>query len=167
MSKSERRPGHAIYLLDSPDVIRAKVLRAVTDSQHWIRFDENGPGMYNLLTIYELFSGLHRPDIEARFAGKGYSDFKRELAEVIIAGLRPVHSRHRALMAEATHIDALLACPCSSTCSPMGAIFSSMALRRGGMPYGEVVMREYGFTVDNVCLQALALLPRTRDRKVG
>ena len=109
MSKSERRPGHAIYLLDSPDVIRAKVLRAVTDSQHWIRFDENGPGTYNLLTIYELFSGLHRPDIEARFAGKGYSDFKRELAEVIIAGLRPVHSRHRALMAEATHIDALLA----------------------------------------------------------
>jgi tryptophanyl-tRNA synthetase len=108
MSKSERRPGHAIYLLDSPDAIRAKVLRAVTDSQHWIRFDESRPGMYNLLVIYELFSGLSRPDIEARFAGKGYGDFKRELAEVIIEGLRPVRSRHRALMAEATHIDALL-----------------------------------------------------------
>jgi tryptophanyl-tRNA synthetase len=109
MSKSERRPGHAIYLLDSPDAIRAKVLRAVTDSQHWIRFDESRPGMYNLLVIYELFSGLRRPDIEAGFAGKGYSDFKRELAEVIIEGLRPVRSRHRALMAEAAHIDALLA----------------------------------------------------------
>jgi tryptophanyl-tRNA synthetase len=109
MSKSERRPGHAIYLLDSPDAIRAKVLRAVTDSQRWIRFDETRPGMYNLLVIYELFSGLSRPDIEAQFAGKGYGDFKRELAEVIIEGLRPVQSRHRALMAEATHIDALLA----------------------------------------------------------
>ena len=109
MSKSERRPGHAIYLLDSPDAIRAKVLRAVTDSQHWIRFDETRPGMYNLLVIYELFSGLSRPDIEARFTGKGYSDFKRELAEVIIEGLRPVRSRHRALMAQAAHIDALLA----------------------------------------------------------
>jgi tryptophanyl-tRNA synthetase len=109
MSKSERRPGHAIYLLDSPDAIRAKVLRAVTDSQHWIRFDESRPGMYNLLVIYELFSGLSRPDIEARFAGKGYGDFKRELAEVIIEGLRPVRSRHRALMAQAAHIDALLA----------------------------------------------------------
>jgi tryptophanyl-tRNA synthetase len=109
MSKSERRPGHAIYLLDSPDAIRAKVLRAVTDSQHWIRFDESRPGMYNLLVIYELFSGLSRPDIEARFAGKGYGDFKRELAEVIIEGLQPVRSRHRALMAQAAHIDALLA----------------------------------------------------------
>lgn len=108
MSKSETRSGHAINLLDSPDNIRSKVMRATTDSLREIAFDENRPGIYNLLVIYELFTGFTRPDIEARFEGKGYADFKRELAEVIIEGLRPLQSRYRELMADPTHIDSLL-----------------------------------------------------------
>jgi tryptophanyl-tRNA synthetase len=79
MSKSETNSGHAINLLDSPDAIRAKVMRATTDSQRGVHFDENRPGLYNLLVIYEIFTGLSRPDIEARFEGRGYADLKREL----------------------------------------------------------------------------------------
>ena len=108
MSKSEIHPGHAIYLLDSPDTIRAKVMRAITDSLREVRFDENRPGIYNLLVIYELFTELGRSDIEARFEGKGYAEFKRELAEVIVEGLRSLRSRYQELTAEPGYIDSLL-----------------------------------------------------------
>ncbi len=109
MSKSETRPGHAIYLLDSPDRIRAKVMRAVTDSGAEIRFDESRPGIYNLLVIYKLLTDYPRFEIESRFEGKGYADLKRELAEVIIEKIRPVQSRHRKWMADPEQIDRLLA----------------------------------------------------------
>ena len=66
-------------------------------------------GSINLLVIYELFTGRSRPDIEAQFEGKGYGDFKRELAEVIIEGLRPFLSRYRELTADPTRIDSWLA----------------------------------------------------------
>jgi tryptophanyl-tRNA synthetase len=109
MSKSETRPGHAVHLLDSPDDIRSKIMKATTDSLREIRFDESRPGIYNLLVIYELLTKDSRSDIEARFEAKGYADFKRELAEVAIEGLRPLQSRYQELMADPTHIDSLLA----------------------------------------------------------
>lgn len=105
MSKSEKQSGHAIHLLDSPDAIRSKIMKANTDSLREVRFDESRPGIYNLLVIYELFTGRSRSDIEAQFKGKGYGDFKRELAEVIIEGLRPFQSRYRELTADPTRID--------------------------------------------------------------
>ncbi len=108
MSKSETNPAHAINLLDSPEAIRSKLMRATTDSQRDIRFDEGRPGIYNLLVIYELFTGLRRPEIEARFTGKGYADFKRELGEIVVEGLRPLQTRYRDLTADPTYIDSLL-----------------------------------------------------------
>lgn len=109
MSKSEEQAGHTINLLDSPDDIRAKIARATTDSLREICFDESRPGIYNLLVIYELFTRLGRDEIEARFEGKGYADFKRELAEVVVESLSSLQSRYRELTAEPTYIDSLLA----------------------------------------------------------
>lgn len=109
MSKSETGFAHAIHLLDSSDDIRAKVLSAVTDSRREIRFDASRPGIYNLLTIYQLFTGFGTSDIEAHFAGKGYAEFKRELAELIIENLQPLQSRYRALTAESGYVDSVLA----------------------------------------------------------
>jgi tryptophanyl-tRNA synthetase len=109
MSKSETQPGHAIYLLDLPDEIRGKIMRATTDSLREIRFDEKRPGIYNLLVIYELFTRLSRTDIEVRFEGKGYAQLKKELAEVIVEGLRPLQTRYRELTANPIYIDSLLA----------------------------------------------------------
>jgi len=109
MSKSEEQPGRVINLLDSPDDIRGKIMRATTDSRREICFDEERPGINNLLVIYEQLSGQGREDIEARFEGKGYVDLKRELAEVVVEGLSPVQSRYRELTADPRHIDTLLA----------------------------------------------------------
>jgi tryptophanyl-tRNA synthetase len=108
MSKSDMADENSIFLLDSPDAIRSKVMRATTDSLREIRFDENRPGIHNLLTIYKLFSGLSKAEIEARFAGKGYADFKEELAEVIVENLKPLQSRYRELTTDPSHIDRLL-----------------------------------------------------------
>jgi len=109
MSKSDDTLGHAVGLLDSPDAIRAKIMRATTDSLREIRFDESRPGIYNLLTIYHSFTGQSQPEIESQFAGKGYGDFKKALAEVVIEGLRPLQESYRELTAEPGHIDAILA----------------------------------------------------------
>ncbi len=108
MSKSEANSGHAIYLLDSPAEIRAKIMSATTDSLREICFDENRPGIYNLLAIYELFTGLKRLEIETKFEEKGYAYFKKELAEVVIDGLRPLQTRYRELAADPGYIDSLL-----------------------------------------------------------
>jgi len=109
MSKSEEQPGRAINLLDSPDDIRNKIMRATTDSLREMRFDESRPGINNLLVIYEQFTRQAREEIEARFEGKGYVDLKRELAEVVVESLSPVQSRYRELTADPQHIDILLA----------------------------------------------------------
>ncbi len=109
MSKSEANTGHAIYLLDPPEAIRSKIMRATTDSLREVRFDEDRPGIYNLLVIYELFTGMSRADIEARFERKGYAALKHELADVIIEGVRNVQARYRELTADPTYIDSRLA----------------------------------------------------------
>ena len=112
MSKSDAADENSIFLLDSPGAIRSKVMRATTDSVREIRFNENRPGIHNLLTIYELFSGLSKAMIEARFEGKGYAEFKQELAEVIIENLQPLQSRYRELMTDLSYIDRLLTDGC-------------------------------------------------------
>ncbi len=109
MSKSEAGKFHAVYLLDEPGVILKKVKRAATDSLRDIRFDESRPGVFNLLSIYQAFTGESQAAIEAKFAGKGYGDLKKELAEVIIEGLRPIQERYAQFAADPAQLDALLA----------------------------------------------------------
>ncbi|MBZ0198829.1 MAG: tryptophan--tRNA ligase [Ignavibacteriaceae bacterium] len=108
MSKSEALPIHAINLLDSADDIRSKIMKATTDSDTEIVFDKNRKGIYNLLVIYEQFTSFKRADIETRFEGKGYADFKKELADVIIEGLRHLQSRYLELIIDPSYVDSLL-----------------------------------------------------------
>jgi tryptophanyl-tRNA synthetase len=108
MSKSNPKPEHAVFLLDSPDEVRRKIMRAKTDSLSGIVFDESRPAIYNLLTLYELVSGLGRVEIETRFEGKGYADLKRELADAMIEYLRPVQARYTDLMADPATLDSIL-----------------------------------------------------------
>lgn len=93
MSKSDDNRLGAIFLLDDADTIRKKIRRAVTDSGNDIVFDEERPAITNLLTIYHLLSGKTREECVDYFAGKGYGDFKNELAEVIINFLEPFQKR--------------------------------------------------------------------------
>lgn len=108
MSKSEKAYGHAIFLLDSVDDIQKKIMGATTDSLREVRFDEKRAEMYNLLTIYELFTNKKRKDIEKHFEGKGYADFKQELAQVVIEGLRPIVNKYKKLTSDTSYLYSVL-----------------------------------------------------------
>ncbi len=108
MSKSEDGKGHALCLLDPPDVIRKNIKRATTDSQRDIVFNENRPAIFNLLTIYQLFTQKSKSEIEAHFEGKGYGDLKKELADAVIAGVEPLQKRYDEITADPGYLDRLL-----------------------------------------------------------
>ena len=108
MSKSEEGQYHCIGLLDEADVIRKKFARAVTDSHADIRFDPQRPGVNNLLTIYQALAREDQEAIEARFAGKGYGDLKREVADLVIAALEPLQARYRQIDADPGFVEQVL-----------------------------------------------------------
>jgi tryptophanyl-tRNA synthetase len=109
MSKSDDAPNRSIYLTDDADTIRRKVSRATTDSQREIVFDSARPGIFNLLTIYQLFSEESRETIEQRYEGKGYGDFKRDLGDLVVEKWSPVQARYRELLDDPAQLDQLMA----------------------------------------------------------
>ena len=93
MSKSDENPAGSIFLLDDADTITKKIKRAVTDSGTEINFDAERPAIKNLLTIYHLLTGKTQDECVAHFEGKGYGQFKTELAEATIEFLRPFQDK--------------------------------------------------------------------------
>ena len=84
MAKSDENPAGAIALLDSPEIAKKKIMKAVTDSGSEIVYDPaKKPALANLLTIYSSLSGESIKNLEKKFAGRGYGDFKKDLAEVV------------------------------------------------------------------------------------
>jgi tryptophanyl-tRNA synthetase len=94
MSKSASSPNGLIELLDEPSVVAKRIRSAVTDTEREIRFDlATKPGISNLLTIHSALSGRSVAQLEQDFAGKGYGDLKKELADVVVEALTPVRER--------------------------------------------------------------------------
>src|SRR6476619_5655117 len=85
MSKSASSPAGIVEMLDEPKASAKKIRSAVTDSGSEIRFDaEEKPGISNLLTIYSSLTGQPVPTLEEDYAGRGYGDLKKDLAEVVV-----------------------------------------------------------------------------------
>lgn len=108
MSKSAPTPAGYISLLDEPDTIRRKVRRAVTDSGSEVRASPDKPAVSNLLGIHAGLSGRAVQEIEADYQGKGYGDFKKDLAEVIVENLSPIRERALELLDDPDELDGLL-----------------------------------------------------------
>ena len=105
MSKSAENIHSRISLLDEPSKIKKSIMKATTDSDGEVRFDvENKPGISNLLNIYSVLSGLSIPELEAKYEGKGYGDFKKDLVEVVVEALAPIKERYE----EIRHSDELI-----------------------------------------------------------
>lgn len=110
MSKSAASLAGVVDLLDPPNVVAKKIRSAVTDTGREVRYDpEAKPGVSNLLAIHSALSGASIPELEERFAGRGYGDLKKELAEVVVDALAPMRERTLALLDDAAELDALLA----------------------------------------------------------
>jgi len=94
--KMSKTGDESIGLNDSPVLIRNKIKRAVTDSGKEIKYDlKKKSGISNLLTIYHLFSNKSIADLEKKYKDKGYGEFKKDLAEVIIKGLKPFQEKRK------------------------------------------------------------------------
>jgi tryptophanyl-tRNA synthetase len=100
MSKSASSEYNYIALSDTPDQVRKKIMKAVTDSGSEIAYNDEKPALRNLINIYSLLSNETPEAIVSKFSGKGYGDFKKDLAEVIIAFLTPLQERVTALSDE-------------------------------------------------------------------
>jgi tryptophanyl-tRNA synthetase len=107
MSKSDSEAG-TIHILDSPDVIRGKFKRAVTDSNNEIRRDAQKPGISNLLEIYSAVSGKTVEEAENEFRGVGYGDFKLAVADAVITTFAPVQERYKELVADKAYVDGVI-----------------------------------------------------------
>jgi tryptophanyl-tRNA synthetase len=108
MSKSVAGSGHAVSLLDPPDVIRKKIMRATTDSNPAVDFSTLGTGVRNLLTIFQAFTDWRDAEVEAHFGGMRYGDLKKQVAEAVIAGLEPIQKRYREIAEETGYVARVL-----------------------------------------------------------
>ncbi|MDP2926920.1 MAG: tryptophan--tRNA ligase [bacterium] len=107
MSKSI--PGSCLYLFDEPDQIKEKIMAAITDTGREIKYDPTKkPGIANLLIIYSLLSETPIPKIEKKFRTKGYSDFKKALAQVVIDTLEPFRKKHKELAQREVYVKEIL-----------------------------------------------------------
>ena len=107
MGKSDDVGPGIVYLLDEPDVVRKKVMRAVTDSGRDVVYDPEGrPGVANLLEILAACTGGDPEGLGGGYAS--YGDLKRDTAEAVVEVLRPVQDRHRELCADHTFVEGVL-----------------------------------------------------------
>ena len=97
MSKSAASEYNWIGITDDADTIRKKIKKAMTDSGSEIKYQDDKPALKNLINIYCGFSGKSPKEIEKLYVGKGYGDFKNDLAEVIISSLQPIQEKMQAL----------------------------------------------------------------------
>jgi tryptophanyl-tRNA synthetase len=110
MSKSAASQAGVIDLLDDPKVTAKKIRSAVTDNEREIRYDpERKPGVSSLLSIHSALSGRSIAELERDYAGKGYGDFKGDLADVVTTALTPFRDRTLELLEDTDKLDSILA----------------------------------------------------------
>ncbi|MCW2573443.1 MAG: trpS [Frankiales bacterium] len=108
MSKSIGGNG-TIWVLDEPKVLLKKVKSAMTDTGREVRANDEKPGVTNLLTILATATGKPIAELEAAYDGKGYGDFKADVAEVLVELFAPVRGRYAELVADPAYLDTVLA----------------------------------------------------------
>ena len=108
MSKSATGANHAVALLDPVDKVRKTIMRATTDSNPAVDVETAGPGVLNLLSIYQAFSNVSDEELKRRFTGMRYGDLKKQVAEMVISHLDPFQQRYRQIAAEPGYLAGVL-----------------------------------------------------------
>jgi tryptophanyl-tRNA synthetase len=111
MGKSHDATAGIVYLLDEPDVVGKKIMRAVTDSEPGVSYDRAArPGLANLLEILASCTGKEPAALAAAYdeGGLGFGALKRETAEAVVELLRPLRARHAEISADPGYVDGVL-----------------------------------------------------------
>ncbi|BCK69407.1 tryptophan--tRNA ligase 1 [Streptomyces libani subsp. rufus] len=107
MGKSHARTAGVISLLDEPEVVRKKVLRAVTDAERDVVYEpEQRPGVANLLNVLAACTGGDPEQLAGEY--DSYGALKKDVAEAVVETLRPVRERHAELAADPSYVDGVL-----------------------------------------------------------
>lgn len=93
MSKSADNPNSYILIMDSPEVIKNKISRAVTDTIGIVQYTNDQPGIKNLMDILSVATGKTIDEIQKEYEGLGYAQFKKDVAEALITELKPIQSK--------------------------------------------------------------------------
>ncbi|MFD0685469.1 tryptophan--tRNA ligase [Actinomadura fibrosa] len=110
MSKSASSPQGIVDVLEEPGPMRKKIMRAVTDTGSEVVYDEEKKaGVTNLLRIYSALEGVPVTALEERYAGSGYGQFKKDLAQLVLDTFTPIRERTLALLGDEERLDRLLA----------------------------------------------------------
>jgi len=108
MSKTDDPKG-CIFLFDEPKEIEKKIMKAVTDLGKEIKYDPiKKPGISNLLKIYSIFSEKKIEEIEKKYKGKGYEEFKRDLAKILISKLEVFRKKKKELEKRKVYLKEIL-----------------------------------------------------------
>lgn len=97
MNKSDNRDNKGtIFIMDDIELAKKKIMSAKTDGYGNVHFDEeNQPGISNLMSILSKITNESFESIEARYKGKGYGEFKEEVAEAVANLLNKIQSRFK------------------------------------------------------------------------
>ena len=110
MSKSAASEAGLVKMMDDPAVTAKKFRSAVTDTGREVRYDPaKKPGISNLLDIFAATTGRTIPEIEVEYEGRGYGDFKKDVAEAVVDRLTPIRTRTLELLEDPAELDRLLA----------------------------------------------------------
>ncbi|RZS67971.1 tryptophanyl-tRNA synthetase [Agromyces ramosus] len=110
MSKSANSEAGLVKLMDEPAVTAKKFRSAVTDTGREVRYDPAGkPGISNLLDILAATTGRSIVELEIEYEGRGYGDFKKDVAEAVVERLTPIRARTLELLEDPAELDRLLA----------------------------------------------------------
>lgn len=105
MSKSEENQNGYILIMDSPNVIRKKISRAVTDSLGTVKYTDEQPGVKNLITILSVITGMTPEEIEKKYEGKGYAEFKNDVGEAIVSELEPIQEKVKEITSNKAYLE--------------------------------------------------------------
>jgi tryptophanyl-tRNA synthetase len=135
MSKSASSPAGLVDLLDDPKVNAKKIRSAVTDTGREIRYDpETKPGISNLLTIYSGLTDKRIGELEDAYAGRGYGDLKKDLAEIVVDFTAPLRERVQAYLDDPAQLDRVLAEGAARAREVAGATLAVVYDRIGFLP---------------------------------
>ena len=108
MSKSDDNLNNIISLLDSNELIKKKINRAVTDSEKEIRYSDDKPGLSNLINIYISLTHENIEEIENKYTGKMYSYLKGDLVDIIIDCLSPIRKEYEKIIKDKEYLNSIL-----------------------------------------------------------
>ena len=131
MSTTRGTPQGTVLVIDPPDVVAKKVRSAVTDSGREVRRGQGKEGIANLIEIMSVATGQTPEQIEAAYDGKGYGDFKSDVADAVVEMLRPVRERYLKLRSEVDELETVLRRGAEHARSVSSATLAEMKRRMG------------------------------------